>query len=737
MKEVKNIPLHESTDPAHPMRVEAVTARPVREGEAAQTATAASANRPGSDPNKSSYAGYLFGGSGTEDRPAWSDTSRGRAVIRLFSRGVVGAAFFVAGGHIAKKQLEGYESWDKIGPMTHKNFLRHIAKGWDLSVGRAIEKITYTVTPGSAAERAAAAWEVTNFRTKTFSGAANALKTTKDRWGFERTLNGRSLGSEIVTVTFDFFMASIGDAMTRNIIQAFDPNVKQPWLLDTQGHATTRDKGKFDAGRWAQSLGRSSWRILTKNAGEDWAAALPYVYQMKFQRQVLAKAFPGFKLGSDHGMNGGVARIATADHPSRGVFKGMVTGDYQLPGLLDLQVRFTGYNWYTLMYREMYDSIGRSLDKWKHGDLHLAMPGHGSLLMAPIDGAGFLARYITKSFIKANLYMTTAVIPFWMFRTPQSAAGGGYVSDELATARDGMMESAWITKNPHKLAMREHNNNPAFVEHFKSDLFPRYQSIHGPQRPDVAYFGNGHVLRRSEMKPGAPNLFTIKHPYEAGLPRSIMGHILNPFGWMCYKSGNLLTRAVDAIAPNGDALSRYMHGIKAERVLSDPRVKQGLLASREGTIRDFVNASFSYTPYMWAKAETALRVDDRRSIEELGHMDKAIYRLIDNTFSFRFGEAWKAARDVGKLAIHFEKDVKSREGVGVGYQPVGDGTVIPRLPDLPPPATRIDTGTIRHAGRQKHDPVTLDREDSQRNWAESVAGRKLDAQFQTPGHTLH
>ena len=65
----------------------------------------------------SSYQSYLFGSSGSEEHPAWSDSTKGRAAIRLFSRGVVGAAFFTIGGRMGKIHMQGYDpnaSWGEI-----------------------------------------------------------------------------------------------------------------------------------------------------------------------------------------------------------------------------------------------------------------------------------------------------------------------------------------------------------------------------------------------------------------------------------------------------------------------------------------------------------------------------------------------------------------------------------------------------------------------------------------------
>lgn len=56
----------------------------------------------------------------------------------------------------------------------------------------------------------------------------------------------------------------------------------------------------------------------------------------------------------------------------------------------------------------------------------------------------------------------------------------------------------------------------------------------------------------------------------------------------------------------------------------------------------FADASFAYTPYMIAKAETARRWDNK-------DMDSAIYRLMDGVVSFNLGETKAALKDIGNI----------------------------------------------------------------------------------------
>jgi hypothetical protein len=725
----------------------------------------ANASRLESDPTKSSYAGYLFGTAGTADRPAWSDSTKGRAAIRIISRGVFGAGFFVLGGHIANQQMLGYESFKPLRELDPKKPLQYVARFWDVAVGKPAELIAYRITPvkglspeAALKRRANAAWDATKFRSKQHNVLPGMPNSITDRYGQKQYLNGRGLGHEVVMVTFDFFMASIGDATARNMIQSLDPNVKQPWFVDDKGHATTRDKGHWSPVNSAKAMGRASWRILSKNAGEDWAAALPYVYFMKWQRQALAKWWPGFKLSSDNGWNGGMANVIT-----HGPKAGVVESGYQLPGLIDLQTRFMTYNWFTLMYREMYDTTDRRLREWKNNGYQLSMPHIEHPFTAAIDSVGFSARYVMKSMIKSAMYMAPAVPFFWVFRTPQSKWRGGYVAMDLAkTIGPGAeRENAFITMTPHGLATGGTPHDPIFLENAANDLYPRAKLIHdmrfshvtgarvvgngtaGP-RQDFAYYGNKHLLKQADTDPMCKTIFDLRSPYELGVHRKWYEHVLNVFGAASYHTGSGLTRVVDHLSPQGGRLSRHLHTVRGADGVMRPLQGEELLLAREKMLRTFVDASFSYTPYMWAKAETALRVDDRRNSDELGHMDKAIYRFIDNVCTFNFRDAADALTDMRKLGMSIEKEVKSREGSGtVVHAPAGgDGTTIPRADENSVPSTKVQARSVAHGRRATDRPVNtnpndpVNHENTQR-WAESVTGRKLDGQVLPPQPTIH
>lgn len=616
----------------------------------------------------SSYQNYLFGGAGSEEHPAWSDSAKGRFAIRLLSRGIVGAAFFTVGGRMAQNQLKGYNqaTW-KWKNINSTNWLQAVAKGFDITLGRAIE----------GAVRGIASLKYTSDEARRIGKEAVTFRNSRvfEGSGFDK---GRSYGSDVVHFTFDFAMASIGDALTRNIVQAFDPNIKQTWKVNDKGELASKgEHWHFVPSEFLKWSGKTAWRILSKNQGEDWAAAIPYAFQMKFQRQFLSNIFgkrwSGHDVVFDHGWNGGAYKVSN----------GKIVGDYQLVGAIDLHARFVGYNWYTLMFREGYDAIGNAWRKWKENGFVIQphWPEHLNPITSTMDGVGRTMRYVTKSFIKANLYMNPAVIPFWMFRVPQSKWRG------------------------------EH-----FIENGKLGVISGapggYNAMNGQKPYEGSIFGSKahyeHIPTRTNFD-----------KFEEGFSR-----FLHPLGKLSNWAGIKMGAVGNKVAGTGLL----------------PKSVNTLLGDQK-FMHNFVDASFSYTPYMWAKAETALRVDDNKGDGKLGQMDKAIYRLMDNGASLNLKGIKKSLGEIWTLGTNFERNVVSREGdnatqVASNSKPAS----------APVPGTTVHVDSVVHAnnvqatndgryGRRASDRPPAEQQpaandpnyqpQNDRQWAQMVAGSDI------------
>ncbi len=534
--------------------------------------------------NAESYGQYLFGPGHRDpaeydlwkdqedaDRPlAWHEYTSERLAVRLLSRGILGAGLYTAANRLIPGQLYGYSRDMKWSELEGKP-LRYVAKFFDTVYGKPITQLAKLVAP--AERRAEAIENATWFR-------------SQDYFGHPTGKSGRSLGHEITAMTFDFAAGSIGDAAGREIANAVDPRNPNDWY-DRDGH--------FSAGKFTKSLGKSAWKIITKNQGEDWAAGLPYVYQMRYQRQALNKLFPGFKLSSDRGLNGGSWRVDK---------QGRIIDSYAKAGALDLQLRFTGYNWYTLMYRDLYDAIGHAFKTLNPTDLLVnTREFEEHPLESVIDGIGSSFRYAAKSAIKAFIYMTPAVPFFWATRTPQNKAIG--IGVHVGEREQNM----YMIKQPNGKSFKAADHTMRPGERVYMNCHPFSATMHDGMAGD-AVVANRRWLSDSPFGYGF-------EPYASQHTRGVLDRALNPLGEMCYRSGNWLHRTAQ---------------------------HYNIPLSKEAA-RVYANAAYSYTPYMIAKAETALRWNNLI-------MDKAIYRFLDGVYSMNIKEIKGGLQDINDVIIH-------------------------------------------------------------------------------------
>ena len=563
---------------------------------------------------RESYGSYLFGPAYNEDPWAeekknklpWSASTQGRTVIRLFSRGVMGAGFYTLGrmsieryldGNISKvfdEELgelvqtgsrEGYsvhQSWSEIG----FNPLRLIAKSFDIVFGGIISSSIRFIEhdPDKAAEAIDGAL---NFRRKSYFGVQDAAG---------ELVLGRSLGHEMVGMTFDFAMGSMGDAWGRNLANLADPNTPKPW----------RDKdGHFSLTHMAAATAKSGWRILSKNQGEDWAAALPYVYQMKFQRQAINHLYPGFKVLSDKSLQSSV-RIDS---------EGAIVGSYAKAGAMDLQFRFMGYNWYTLMFRDLYDKVGTGFAEWK--DNHFQLPQvhiEHNPITAAVHGLGYTTRYVAKSFIKSMIYMAPAVPFFWMFRVPQSKPNGIAININTADHDKGGVLYTHQVPGGHK-----------------SDVeLAEYNSLFASARNPIPEDGKGWIRGQTAVDADHLKVGDRRDVFRSERTYGLFDSILNPFGRISYDVGHVLGETV-----NG--LGGFLHGGYAGDAKLQAEVAKNM--------HIYADAAMAYTPYMIAKAETALKWDNKT-------MDNAIYKMLDGVTELNLGKAKGGLSDIRDVVLH-------------------------------------------------------------------------------------
>lgn len=523
---------------------------------------------------------------------AWADTPTGRFAIRLFSRGFLGAAFFTAGGLLTRKWMTGANQYDALASITEqKNPLQLIAKSIDVVAGKPIESAV-TALAGEEAGLAAVRFRPTRYTS------------------FGNKLRGRSLGDEVVNVTFDFFSASVGDAMGRDIASALDPNVDKSYI---------DDKGHFKPKEAAKAFGKSAFRWLSYNGGEDWAVALPYVYFMKGQRNVINHISPGFSHDFDRQLNGGSFKLNN----------NKLVGNFNKEGALDFQTRFTFYNIGTLMYRELYDYVGNKA-LGNHDVRLYGSRDEDNSRDGPIESAGKIAKWALRSAVKGTIIMTPSVPFFWGTRAPQSKHRSLFIDPEKGTL--GL---------------------PPGTGRMAGDSVHANSTFHSPDRV-VDYW-------QYQNQPGAP---LHKHGVVSGtttigkvLPEMVGGNF-NPHGQTFGVVDSLLNALGESNYRVATQLKKPADWLDKNFASVTGPVKDALgIKPHEGFSRftsPMSYAAFSYMPYMYAKSEAANLWDN-------GKMDLAAERLIDGATSFNWGEFKKGAHEVWRSVTFKDLPDEDRE----------------------------------------------------------------------------
>lgn len=520
---------------------------------------------------------------------AWNEGPQGRFAIRLFSRGLMGAAFFTAGGLLTGKWMRGKSEYNPLASLSEqKNPLRVIAKIIDSTLGKGIEH-----TVGAIAGKEA--------------GMA-AVRFRPTRYSNFGKMRGRSLGDETVSITFDFFCASVGDAWGRDIAGWIDPNVKKEWI---------KQDGSWDIPKALNQALKSVTRYVTYNGGEDWAVAIPYAYFMKGQRHLINRASPGFSHDFDRQMNGGSFKM----HNDR------IVGNFNKEGMLDLQSRFTAYNIGTLMYREIYDHVGNII-KGKQSSLYGA-PDADKSKHSVFDNIADAGKWVARSAVKGAIIMTPSVPFFWITRTPQTKHRGIFIDPERGTLG--------LPPQPgERTGNTLHANTPVSSASAAVDYWD-YQ--YKPHEPNLAKHGN--TSGRTTIGKVNPQL--VGREFDAHAQTfGPVDAAFNSIG----KANHYMAHT--ATVP-GQFIDRHLGGITrpVKKILGINEHDAGRF------VRPMTYASIAYTPYMYAKAEFANLWDN-------GKMDLATERMIDGAFKLNWGEFKKGAGEVYK-AVTYQKFDPERE----------------------------------------------------------------------------
>ena len=188
--------------------------------------------------------------------------------------------------------------------------------------------------------------------------------------------------------------------------------------------------------------------------------------------------------------------------------------------------------------------------------------------------------------------------------------------------------------------------------------------------------------------------------------------------------GNAVKASDALIGRNAPLKNKWLNGV----------IGQG--DERSHFMHNYVDASFAYTPYMWAKAETALRVDDNKGDGKLGQMDVAIYKFMDDVASFKFKSVPDDIKKMWKLGTNFERPVKAREGAEPVAQQIVQAPPTPSRPTTLVHASSIEQeagATMRRAPSANDADYHTDK-----RWAQMVAGSDINAaRFHPASPTRH
>lgn len=642
------------------------------------------------------YDQYLYGRSlirAADEKPDWQQTMTGRILTRMVTRGVFGALAFTWAGSYAHRSMRNYDpqsirnfsEWSKalINPrvvtevkgdinsyINKPNTMQAIAKVFDVVAGKPISGVARAL---GGKDGDIWAQKAVQFRPRAMYHDPISKIRPDAEWG--NRFFGRSLGHEVVAITTDFAAASAADASMRFVVQAIDPNVEkddEKAMRDKGQHAQFDwyRNGHFSVGAFGKDALKKMWQVVSFNSGEDWAVAVPYAFFMKWHRNVIDKLSPGFKYASDNGSWNGACdkvRAIIKPHPTdpkqNHIADVKFVGDFQAEAAWDLQARFTMYNVLTLMYRETYRSVGNALSQWWKGPSWIPsakLPERP--IEAAIEGAGDTVRYGVKSFIKANLYMQPVVPFFWSWRVPQNKWRGSPIfindkNDPHERLPGGSMVIPSKVPNTvddiYKDTFRTINDT-SLVNAYKRDAM-RPKDPMSTANVGRHMTGN-HSISGNDMMQGNvhqayvgshsvnPSIFQNHDPYEAKNAKTTFASMVGPFGRVSNSAGNWLGGRLGSFGDKGMGIAATVLGSKyvPQTGESTDVIRQKQRSALMNGARTFVDASFAYTPYMIAKAETARRWDNK-------DMDSAIYRLMDGVVSFNLAETKAALKDIGNV----------------------------------------------------------------------------------------
>ena len=572
-----------------------------------------------------------------KEKKHWTDSPFGKAAIEFVSRITLGGFLYsLMENSQAMKQLGSYERANHAKNSKDAGFLEKIAFFIDNTIGKGMYKVLdNTVFKGKYATKADGSAKI--------DGDGNKVTRSRDFLRFRENRNthpgqdisGRSIGAEMTVVTASFAAMSAGSAIMRDVLSGiFNPKERASWT----------NNGKFDPLHIAKKAAGKVWTIGTYNAGEDMAVALPYVFYMRGQRNILDKAlFKGFKYSSDSVDNGGGLRLDD---------DGKVTGHFLMAGAADLQGRFTVYNVFTQLYRDVYDNIGGGVKEWWKGGKEFSAPKWvKNPLTLPehiVSGTKHIARYATISAMRSLIQMTPSVPFFSLFRVPGGKAAGMAVHSKHGALHflndDGSLGNA-VRANLGAYRYKDKYYQGNEETHDKRYDYLAEDSKH--QRPAMGYADGTKFDKPAAFFYRSNDDGTGPHPTKAFDPHGYgdEGRRLNH---------SVLMRGTDSVAKWLHNTAEHDGWMKAFTPLLNVADKMGFKGTadisdknsfmRKRIVKDSVMAGIPYASYFAAKVYT-------REAYVNEQMNMGVERLLDGILSLSSKEIAAGVSEISNTVM--------------------------------------------------------------------------------------
>ncbi|MFO1241711.1 MAG: hypothetical protein U1E36_00680 [Rickettsiales bacterium] len=674
----------------------------------------------------------------------WTDSIWGRISTRLVSRGVLAAAGMTA-GNILVRSYNPHQPYESMH-VAHKVANRTI-QAFDMTLGKAIKTVFGPEAVRFRAKRDYYTSEQLDYiysklnpsHVRQFAKPAEELFDKKFLKVLERDvekkpwkvweINGLSFGNEVWNLTVPFASASFADALGRSALAELDPNYKKDYIED--GHV------KF--GKLASHIGKKISTAFFYNQMEDWFAAPFYVYQMKAQRRFLGSAFPGAKQHFDQGNAAGhILDLNTGTLSTHGM----------LAGAIDLQARFMGYNFYTLLFRDIVSHGKNKYEEWKEKGFHPSLPDDP--LSAGANAVSETGKYLAKSLIKSQLYMLPAVPFFWVFRVPQALSGSVILTKKengpvAMRAYQPFDKGTTEFPKPYTDSLPQSKPYPLFSPDIAtSTTISRYASDYLATASDPKNLEQITNLGGKGYRP----LFVWGEQLNRGqvenwIKPASEGAIFDPYA----HGRNAVERAWCKIGSVNASLSKSLHTNVGYKIFGELGNKDGAkIYDRDRArflpktirpslpTRDFVNNAIAYTPYMIAKDESSRWMDNEV-------MDASIYRTLDGITGLNWKSFSEGSRDIWHSVFHqpvseetYKQSLQQR-GLINSRQDIGrkDKAEQDAL------RQRAEEHTASHAhDADKPSTVIKTKEQEKEGWAPyEVARSSMTDKTIPPGATIH